>query len=149
MLSHRLLITSLCGFLLLGCYPSKRAQRHIDKAERICPDCFSTDTVLIEIPGREIATEITLMPGEIRTIERDGITLTVQNNSLKDTIPPLKIDCVCDTVYKTVTVPKIITKTETREKGFFEKAQDFLFWVFVALLALMLLPRILDLIAKR
>jgi len=149
MLSTRLLITALCGFLLLGCDPSRRAQRHIDKAERICPDCFSTDTILIEIPGREIATEISLMPGELRTIQRKGITLTVQNNSLKDTIPPLKIDCVCDTVYQTVTVPKIVTKTEPREKGFFEKAQDFLFWVFMALLALMLLPRILDLIAKR
>ena len=149
MLSIRFLITALCGFLLLGCDLSKRAQKHIDKAERICPDCFTSDTILIEIPGREIATKIGLMPGEVRTIQNEGITLRIVNNSLKDTIPPLKIECICDTVYKEVIVPKIITETREREKGFFEKAQDFLFWVFMALLALIVLPRILDLINRK
>lgn len=149
MLSIRLLMTALCGFLLFGCDVSRRAQKHIDKAERICPDCFTSDTIVIEVPGREIATEVSLMPGEIRTIQNEGITLTIENNSLKDTIPPLKIECVCDTVYKEVIVPKIITQTREREKGFFEKAQDFLFWVFVALLSLVVLPRILDLIKQK
>jgi hypothetical protein len=149
MLSIRFLITALCGFLLLGCDLSKRAQKHIDKAERICPDCFTSDTILIEVPGREISTKISLMPGEIRTIQNEGITLRIVNNSLKDTIPPLKIECICDTVYKEVIVPKIITETREREKGFFEKAQDFLFWVFMALLALIVLPRILDLINRK
>jgi len=149
MFSIRFLITALCGFLLLGCDLSKRAQKHIDKAERICPDCFTSDTILIEVPGREISTKISLMPGEVRTIQNEGITLRIVNNSLKDTIPPLEIECICDTVYKEVIVPKIITKTAPREENLFDKIQNLLFWVFGALLLIIVLPRILDVINNK
>jgi len=144
-----LLKVIVLALLLVGCSPSQRAKRHMDKAERICPECFTSDTILIEIPGREIAAEIALLPGETRTIQRDGISLTVRGKRSKDTIPPLKVDCVCDTIYKEVVIPKMIVQTEKREKGFFEKAQDLLFWVLILVLALVLLPRILDAVMKK
>ena len=72
----------LAAFILLlavlGCSPQKRAAKHIKKAEQLCPECFTDDTIIIQIPGREISTEININPGETRTIEKEGISLTVR-----------------------------------------------------------------------
>lgn len=144
----------LSGFLvlliLISCSPQKRALRHIKKAESLCPECFVNDTFVLEVPGREISESISLLPGEIRTIERDGMTLSVRAVDPMAVVPELIIECVTDTVFVTKAVEKITPpKIVAREKSFFEKAQDFLFWVFIAIIGIILLPRILDAVAKK
>lgn len=144
------LATFIVLLAVLGCSPQKRAAKHITKAEKLCPECFTDDTIIIQIPGREISTQISLQPGETRTIERDGISLSVKAVNPLDSLPPIYIDCICDTIYKEIITPVITPpKLIPREKNFFEQAQDFLFWVFMALLALILLPKILDLIYNK
>lgn len=96
----------LFGLLILAgsCSPQKRAQRHLRRALALDPSIRVTDTVKVEVPGRSIKTETILSRREVKTIEKDGMELTLELIRCTDSVAYVYVNCETktDTVYRTI-----------------------------------------------
>lgn len=58
-----------------ACNPARRASKLVKRAERICPECEFTDTVIVR--GRDVDFLYPISLREPTVLERNGVTLTV------------------------------------------------------------------------
>lgn len=134
---HRAVLSTLMlSLVLVGCSAEKRAMRHMKKAERLCSECFTEDTMLIYVPAEEINTEVHLQKGEIRTIQQGRLTLTIQTKYKHDSLPPIIVEARCDTFVKEVTVPVFQNKYIEREPTFWDRVEDILMIILIIVIAI-------------
>lgn len=144
-----LLATFILSMVLVGCSPQKRAQNLLKRAERICPECNVTDTVIIE--GRDVAFETPISLREPTVLSADGITLTVHPPSgyelgnevrVKPDIWRYNVRVDTDTVYVDRFIP--CPDSGKKKKGIWDRVEEWLIYAGILITALFLLRMFLD-----